>query len=129
MHNLKFDPGNPRLDQIRTPTKSSNFEPNIPVEDIFEQMFALELRDGKLTPKRRKRLVQYAAQMGLSARQAGMLLERSCQRAIEDGVEPAYSHALRIADPPPPRISEPVRIAAIIAISLVVDTLLIYWLW
>ncbi len=129
MHNLKFSAEYPRPVEKDVLNESGTFQPSIPVEDIFEQMFALELRDGKLTPKRRKRLVQYAAQMGLSARQAGALLERSCQQAIDDGAEPAYGHAMRIAHPPEPRIPEPVRITLIVAISLVVDALLIYWLW
>ncbi len=129
MHNPEYTTDHPLLDDKQTPQNSSIFQPSIAVDEIFEHMFVQELRDGRLTPKRRKRLVQYAAQMGLSARQAGVLMDRCCQNAIVKGDEPAYGHALRLADPPQPRISEPTRMAIIIAISLVVDTLLICWLW
>jgi len=129
MHNPEFITDHPLSDDQHGPQNSSIFQPSIPVEEIFEHMFTQELRDGRLTPKRRKRLVQYAAQMGLSARQAGMLMDRCCQNAIAKGVERAHGQALRLADPPLPRISEPTRITIIIIISLVVDTLLIYWLW
>jgi len=129
MRNLHISSDLQRWDDKTTPKNSNAFQPSIPVEDIFEQLFASELRDGKLTRRRRKRLVQYAAQMGLSARQAGVLLERSYQRAIDDGHEPAMGHALRLVNPPEPKISEPMRITIIIAVSLIVDTLLIYWLW
>ncbi len=76
---------------------------SIPTETIFREMILGELRDGRLSPWRRRRIVRYAAAMGLSATEAGRLLD-SC-RAVFERERTARRRALQadqdVETPPP----------------------------
>ncbi len=97
-------------------------------ESIFRQLIVDEIRAGRLTRSRRKRIVRYAAQLRLSAVQAGRLIER-CRREVsqsEDHTERA--HALRLAEPPKPLIPTVVKMWLVIVLAIVLDVLLVRWL-
>ncbi len=104
------------------------FTPPISTRDIFEQLIADELRAGRLTASRRKRIVGYATGMGLSAVQAGRLITACRDEALAGDDEVARHHALRLVDPPADGLSKRARLswflAAVIALDLVVVFLL-----
>ncbi len=68
--------------------------------EIFREMIAYELRAGRLTRARRQRIVRYAAQLGLSAVEAGRMIEACRQAALESDDPLVREHALRLVEPP-----------------------------
>ncbi len=96
---------------------------------IFRQMIAGELRAGRLDRARRARIVRYAAQLGLSAVEAGRLIEECRQEALGCEDLKVRQFALRIAEPSQPFIPTPLKIAGVILIALIVDVLLFRWLF
>ena len=101
------------------------FVPQIDTEEVFMQLIADELRRGRLTPARRRRIVQYAAGLGLSARQAGRLVEACRNRALcgDDATE--RFHALRLVEPPEDRIPMRVKVALLVFGAILLDALLV----
>ena len=57
------------------------FAPSIDMTAIFRQLIADEVRTGRLTRARRRRIVQYAAHLGLSAVQVGRLIAECREEA------------------------------------------------
>ncbi len=51
---------------------------------IFRETIVRELKDGKISPGRRRRIIRYAARMGLSAVEAGHLLSRCRDQAMSE---------------------------------------------
>ena len=93
-------------------------------EAIFRALIAGELRNGRLTAVRRRRIVRYGASMGLTAGELGKLLTQCRNEALlsEDHVE--RRHALRLADPPPRTTPVALKIAMIFAIVILVQILI-----
>lgn len=58
----------------------------IEMAEILRTMIAAEVRHGRLTPKRRKRIIQFASQLGISPVQAGNLLQACCEESNEDSI-------------------------------------------
>ena len=105
------------------------FVRSIDTQDIFRQLITDELRNGRLTPARRRRIVRYAAGLGLSAVQAGRLVE-ACRREVLQSSDPAERyHALRLVEAPPTKVPTPLKIAIVVAAAILVDVLLVKWLW
>lgn len=73
------------------------------VAEVIERVIEMEIRSGKLTPARRRRLVRYAASLGLSAREAGELVQRCAERAAESDNPLERRAALRLVRPPADR--------------------------
>lgn len=94
--------------------------------DVFRQLILDEVRTGRLTPARRRRIVAYAARLGLSAVEAGELLE-DCRRQLEREDHPAADMpALKLAEPAPPETRQtPILFAAVIiaAAAVTLDVL------
>lgn len=63
--------------RARTNDRVIPFAPPIESHDVFRQLIEEEIRNGRLSTSRRRRIVRYAAQLGLSATQAGRLIEAS----------------------------------------------------
>ena len=117
------EPDEVRQDDVRP------FMPPIDTRDIFRELIASELRDGRLTRERRRRIVRYAAQMGLSAVEAGRLIA-ACRAEALQSVDPTEKyHALRLVEPEQERIPVGLKLATVVALAILVDLLVIRWLW
>ncbi len=110
------------------------FAPSIDMTVIFRELIADEVRTGRLTRARRRRIVQYAAQLGLSAVQVGRLIAE-CRRQATRSDDPAVRHhGLRLVDhrkaalPTPPSVSMPLKIAVLVAAAILLDVLVVKWL-
>ncbi len=70
--------------------------------EIFRAMLEWEAMSGSLTPSRRRRLVRYAAQLGLSATQAGELIRACVDRPSVEraGIDPQSAET----ESPPPNL-------------------------
>jgi hypothetical protein len=67
--------------------------------DVFRALIVEEIRSGRLTAARRRRIVQYAAQLRLSAVETGRLIAE-CRDEVAASVDPTERrHALRLAEP------------------------------
>lgn len=64
------------LDHPRPPSDRPAFQPIIALDDVFVEMIRAEIRNGRLSAWRRRRIVQFAAQLNLSAVEAGRLIEQ-----------------------------------------------------
>jgi len=105
------------------------FVPSIDTNEVFRQLIVDEIRNGRLTPARRRRIVRYAAQLGLSAVQAGRLIA-ACRQEVLQGRDPTERyHALHLVEPTPTRVPTHIKIALVIAGAIVLDLLLLNWLW
>lgn len=96
----------------------------IETDEIFRALIAEELRNGRLNPAQRRRIVRYAARMGLSAVEAGKLLSACREEALASADADLREFALRLA-PAEARRSLPLPIR--VAIALLVAWL-IHWL-
>ena len=103
------------------------FVPRIDMQDVFRQLIADELRDGRLTPARRRRIVRYAAQLGLSAVQAGRLVDACRKEALAEGGAPEHLHALRLVPPIHEKVAPHVKIALLVVGAIFLDLLLVLW--
>ncbi len=105
------------------------FVPSINTHDVFRQLITDELRSGRLTPARRRRIVRYAAQLGLSAVQAGRLVN-ACRKEALQSRDPIERYcALRLVEPTPTTIPTPLKIALVVTAAIVLDLLFVHWLW
>ncbi len=105
------------------------FVPSIGTDDIFRQLIADEIRNGRLSPSRRRRIVRYAAQLGLSAVEAGKLIAACREEALQTNDPTERFHALRLVEPPPDRVPIPVKIAIVVGLAILLDVLVVAWLW
>ena len=82
------------------------FKPNdwrrIDTKEIFRQLIAQEVRSGRLTPGRRRRIIRYAAQLHLSAVETGRLIAECRDEALESDDADVIYHDLRLVAPPLP---------------------------
>ncbi len=115
------------LDQYRRDAPS--FVPVIDVNDIFRDMISQELRDGRLTPAHRRRIVDYAARMGFSAVQAGRLIESCRDEALVHGDATERRHALRLIEPPPGQVAQTVKIVMFLVALIAFGLLLVRLSW
>ena len=105
------------------------FVPKIEMGYIFHQMIADELRNGRLTRERRKRVIRYAAQLGLSAVEAGILITTCREQVLESADPIERRHALKLVEPAPERIPVAFKLAAVVVLAIVADLLLLGWPW
>lgn len=105
------------------------FAPSIGTDDIFRQLIADEIRNGRLSPSRRRRVVRYAAQLGLSAVEAGELIVACREEALQSNDSTEQFHALRLVEPPPPAVPIPIKIALVVGLAILLDLLVVAWLW
>jgi hypothetical protein len=102
--------------------------PRLTTESIFREMIAQELRAGRLTRAGRRRIVQYAAQLGLSAIDAGRLLAE-CRDAALHSEDPRERRlALRVAREAAPPNHVPLRRALAVTAAMAIQLALLAWL-
>lgn len=105
------------------------FVPSIDTRDVFRQLIVDEIRNGRLTRARRRRIVRYAAQLGLSAVQAGRLIT-ACREEVLQARDPTERyHALRLVEPTPTRVPTHIKIALLVAAAIILDLLLLNCFW
>ena len=90
----------------------------IDTKEIFRELIAQEVRNGRLTPSRRRRIVRYAAQLHLSAAETGRLIAECREEALESEDAEEIYHALRLVEPPPK--SMPLTVKAAIALTVAI---------
>ena len=105
------------------------FVSRIEMRDVFHQMIADELRGGRLTRERRKRIIRYAAQLGLSAVEAGRLITTCREQILERADSVERRHVLKLVEPKPERIPVAFKLALVVALAIAVDLLLFGWSW
>ncbi|MCH8149866.1 MAG: hypothetical protein IH987_18110 [Planctomycetes bacterium] len=105
------------------------YVPKIEMREIFHQMIADELRNGRLTRERRKRVIRYAAQLGLSAVEAGRLITTCREQVLESADPVERGYALKLVEPAPERIPVAFKLAAVVVLAIVADLLWIGWPW
>jgi len=72
---------------------------SISAKAVFRQLIDEEVRSGRLTALRRRRIVRFAAGMGLSATEVGRLIQE-CREEAERRIEATQAdHGLRLAFP------------------------------
>jgi len=104
--------------------------------EIFRQLIEDEIRNGRLTRARRRRIVRYAAQLRLSAVEAGNMIERCRARLAEE--RELYGSAanppqLKLAARPklvhePPYASIVWQLWLILVAALMFDLVMLRWL-
>ena len=105
------------------------FAPSIDTREVFRRLITDELRDGRLTPSRRRRIVRYAAHFGLSAVQVGRLITTCREEALRSADPSERRHALRLIEPAPTRVPTPLKIALIVVGTVLLSLLVAKWLW
>ncbi len=104
------------------------FVPALDMKDIFRQLIADELRNGQLTKGRRRRIVGYAAQLGLSAVEAGRMIAACREAAIDSEHATERFHALRLVEPPPPVWVTPTKVGLALIAAALLQWFVIRWL-
>ena len=98
-------------------------------KDIFRQLIEDEIRHGRLTRSRRKRIVRYAAQLRLSAVEAGRLIEQ-CRDCILPSDDPGEKcHALRVVEPLPTGVPTGLKIWVVVVLAILLNLLIATWIW
>jgi len=103
----------------------SSFAPPVSQEEIFRQLIEDELKEGRLTRSRRKRIVRYAVHLRLSAIQVGRMIQDGRRKALDSDDPAVRRHALKLVEPPPERIPVAWKISAVIALAIVADLIVI----
>ena len=85
---------------------------------MFRQLILGEIRNGRLSRWRRRRIVQYAAAMGLSATEAGDLLAACREEVLQSPCERERIYAFK-TDPKPANLSWVAPVLLAIAILVV----------
>ena len=100
----------------------------IDTKEIFRRLISQEVRSGRLTPSRRRRIVRYAAQLHLSAVETGRLIAECREEALESEDPEEIYLALRLVEPPPAEMPVALKIAIVLIVAIVVNFLLSRWL-
>lgn len=127
MHDQRNTP--PRSSRPNVPAETTPaFVPTIDVEDIFRKLIEDELRNGRLTRARRKRIIRYAAQLRLSAVQVGRLIE-ACRRKVLQHSEPDERyHLLHLVEPRPTEVPLVFKVSLVVALAVLFGLLVLKWI-
>ncbi|MFQ5461954.1 MAG: hypothetical protein ACE5E5_04920 [Phycisphaerae bacterium] len=93
--------------------------------EIFRQLIEDEIRNGRLTRARRRRIVRYAAQLRLSAVEAGTMIDRCRARLAED----REMHADTAIRPQLKLVTEPPAASLVWQLWLILVAAIIFDLW
>jgi len=118
----------PRSDDQTTTCAKHRAEgeaPPIKTEDVFRSLIADELRNGRLSAARRRRIVRYAAAMGLNATEAGEVISECRIVALSDPDPHIRRHAMRLVHPDPPLIPAGLKLALAVIVAVALDALLV----
>jgi hypothetical protein len=107
----------------------SPFVPSIDMKDVFCRLIEEELRGGRLTRSRRKRIVQYAVQLRISAVETGRLIEACRQRVLESSEPAERYHALRLVERRDTKVPFVFKVSLVVALAILLEVLLLKWPW
>lgn len=79
---LTLLPGGSSAEDIPNKSASKLVARSLNTRDIFHQMIVDEIRTGRLTAWRRRKIIRYATAMGLTAVEAGEMIT-SCRLSLE----------------------------------------------
>lgn len=105
------------------------FTPTIDTDDIFRMLIADELRHGRLNGAQRRRIIRYAARLGLSAVQIGRLVEECREDALLSSDPVERRHALRLVRAEAPLISTHTKIALVVGAAIMFDWIVVRSIW
>ena len=109
-----------------------DYKPNRPrridAGEIFRELIAQEVRSGRLTPARRRRIVRYAELFDLSGVETGRLIAECRAEALESDDPQEIYHALRLVEPPTAEMPLALKVAIVAAGAIVANLLLSRWL-
>ena len=103
--------------------------PPIDNEEVFRQLIAEELRNGRLTPARRRRIVRYAARLGLSSVQIGELVKACRSEALSSDDPVERHHALRVHETETPDVSLGFKIVIVLTLAALLNLIVAGCLW
>lgn len=129
MHPYPYDKCEQPPDEDATPARGRGLAPALDDGEIFRQLIKTELRNGRLTPSRRRRIVRYAAKLRMSAVEAGQLIARCREEALQSDHPTERFHALRLVEPETGHTPITLRISLVIALAILVDLLVLGWPW
>lgn len=92
---------------------------------IFREMIVHEIKNGRLSPWRRRRIVRYAAKMGLSAVEAGRLLCECRKQAMAELDASKETSTLQLRIPDTDDHSTATRVAIAVALAILVNAAVI----
>ncbi len=98
-------------------------------QSIFHQLIVNEIRSGRLTPARRRRIIAYAARLGLTAIEVGEMIAACREQVLVGGDPVEQTHALRVVLPERRRVPTGIRMALIAVIAIVAELLFLHWRW
>ena len=105
------------------------FAPAIDNREIFRELIKDELRNGRLSAAGRRRIVRYAANLRMSAVEAGQLIARCREEALKSHDPVERFHALRLVQPEPSRAPIALKISIVVALAILADLLILGWPW
>lgn len=105
------------------------FRPKIDNETIFRELIKAELRNGRLSPWRRRRIVRYAAHLNMSAVEVGRWITQAKKELLVSGEPSQRQQTLRYVEACEEQPRRKVNIALVVAIVLLVDLCVVVWLW
>ncbi len=103
------------------------YRPTIDTHDVFRELIASEIRDGRLSASRRRRIIRYAAHLGLSAVETGQLIAHCREQAVPCDNPDERAYALRLAPAEPARIPKPILIALAVIVFAALNALALNW--
>ncbi len=107
--------------------ETRDYVPSIDMQDVLRQLIVDEVCAGNLTKSRRRRIVRYAASMGLNAVQAGRLIDE-CRSEASAGDAPVDPYrGLRMVQPPASRVPESFGLWSAVAMAIIADILILLW--
>jgi len=111
--------------RIRPRDFSRDHPTRIENHEIFRELIADELRSGRLNSNQRRRIVRYAAQMGLSAVETGQLMAACREEALAASDANLREQALRLALPDERRdLPWPARVAVVVGVAVSIHLVL-----
>lgn len=105
------------------------FRPKIDNETIFRELIKAELRNGRLSPWRRRKIVRYAAHLNMSAVEVGQWITQVRKELVAGGNPTHRQQALRFVDACDDQPRRKVNIVLVVALVLLVDLCVVVWLW
>ncbi len=129
MHPYPYDEGEQPPDEYPAPARGQGSAPALDESEIFRQLIKTELRNGRLTSSQRRRIVRYAAKLRMSAVEAGQLIARCREEALQSDDPTERVHALRLVQPETGHTPIALKISLVIALAILVDLLVLGWPW
>ena len=103
------------------------YMPSIDTHDVFRELIASEIRDGRLSASRRRRIIRYAAHLGLSAVETGKMIARCRDQAIQSDDPNERAFALRLVPEEPARIPKALIVAMAVIVFATLNALALNW--